>query len=133
MPSIAHITVKADNGTTDVVYTAQQPSSGDGVNAVFQVLTVGNAPVHRPEFRIHAKDSNKGLNRSLRSTYVYPQLATDTTTNLTTVVGKALITSDWVIPKGMNQLSINECVSQYANLLASALIRTSCKDGFAPS
>lgn len=133
MPSITDITVKKDNGTTDIVYTAVSPSSGDGTPAVWKSQTVGTAPAHQPEFRLMAKDASRGLKRTLRSTYVYPQIATDSTTGLTSVVERASFAGDWSIPKGMSAADINEAVSQYANLIAAALIKACCKSGYSAS
>lgn len=133
MPSIANITVKKNDGITDILYTGVSPSSGDSVSAVWKSQTVGNAPMHQPELRLMARESSKGAKRALRSTYVYPQLVTDTTTSQTTVVEAASAATDWVFPKGMAQTDINEFVSQYANLLVSTLVKDCIKSGYSAS
>lgn len=133
MTAIANITVKKNDGTTDVTYVAKSPSAGDSVPAIWRNDSVGVAANQRPEFRLTSRDANSGKDRHLRSTFVYPQIATDTTTTLTTVVAKSIGSSDWTIPKGMASSDINEMVAQYANLLASTLIKSSVQDGFAPT
>jgi len=133
MPTAANITVKAANGTTDIVYKIKSPSAGDTVPAIWRNDAIGSAAVHRPEFRLTTRDANGGKDRHARATYVYPQIATDTTTSLVSVVSKALGSGDWTLPKGMSSADINEMVAQYANLLASALIKSSVSDGFAPA
>lgn len=133
MPAIADITVKKNDGTTNIVYAAQAPSSGDGTAAVWKSTTVGVAQAHQPELRLSSREADSGTARALRSTYQYPQIATDTTTSLTSVVNKASATTDWKFPKGMSQSDINEFVAQYANLLVSTQITSCVKAGYSAS
>lgn len=133
MPAIANITVKKNDGTTDIVYTGVSPSSGDGVPAIFKAQTVGTAQAHQPELRISSRDAMKGERRNLRCTYVYPQIATNSTTGVTSVVDKASADINWNIPKGMAQADVNEFASQLANLIVSTLVKQCVKDGYAPT
>lgn len=133
MPTMANITIKKNDGTTDVVYTAVTPSSGDATAAVWKSQTVGNAPSHQPEFRLASREAAKGAKRALRCTYQYPQIATNSTTGLTSVIDKASASTDWVFPKGMSQTDINEFVSQYANMLVSTLVKDCVKAGYSAS
>lgn len=130
MPALANITVKKNDGTTDITYTGVSPSSGDGVPAVWKSQTVGVAMAHQPEFRLTSREASKGARRALRSTYQYPQIATNSTTNLTSVVDRAMADTNWVFPKGMAQSDINEFVSQYANLLVATLVKDCVKAGY---
>jgi hypothetical protein len=133
MASIADIIVKKNDGTTNITYTAVVPSSGDGVQAVWKSQSVGNASSHQPEFKLSSKEASNGAKRAMHAVYNYPQIATDTTTTLTTVVNRATFSVDWTLPKDMGQTEINEAVSQFANLLVSSLIVTSAKAGYAPT
>jgi hypothetical protein len=130
MAALADITVKKNDGTTNIVYTGLSPSSGDGVPAIWKSQTVGSAPNHQPEFRLSGKDASNGSKRALRTTYVYPQIATDTTTSTTSVVNSTFASTDWTFPKGMAQADINEAVAQYANLLVSTLVVACVKSGY---
>lgn len=130
MPDMANITVKKNDGTTDIVYTKQTPASGDNTPAVWRSTSVGTAPAHAPELRLLAKDAKSGANRALRSTYKYPQIATNSTTGITSVVDVASASTDWNFPKAMSQADINEFVSQYANLLVSVLVKDCVKSGY---
>jgi hypothetical protein len=130
MAQIANITVKKHDGTTDIVYTGVQPSSGDNSAAVWKSQTVGTAQAHQPEFRLVAKDAAKGASRSLRSTFKYPQIATNSTTGVTSVVNSAMAATDWSFPKGMTAADVNEFAAQYANLLASALMKQLVREGY---
>lgn len=130
MPDMANITVKKNDGTTDIVYTKQTPASGDNTPAVWRSTSVGSAPAHAPEFRLLAKDAKAGANRAMRGTYKYPQIATNSTTGITSVVDTASASTDWNFPKAMSQADINEFVSQYANLLVSTLVKDCAKSGY---
>lgn len=133
MPAIANMTVKKNDNTTDIVYTAVVPSSGDGTPAVWRSQTVGSAASHQPEFRLGSKSGANGAKRVMRTTYVYPQIATNTTTGVTSVIDRATFSCDWQLPLGMAAADINEAVSQFAHILASVLIKDCVKSGFAPS
>jgi hypothetical protein len=133
MAAIADLTVKKNDGTTNIVFTGVQPSSGDNTPAVWKSQTVGTASAHQPEFRLVGKDTHKGSKRTLRSTFQYPQIATNTTTSITSVVGRALADTNWVIPKGMTATDVNEFVSQYANLLAATLVKQCVQSGYSAS
>lgn len=133
MASAANITVKKNDGTTDIVYTTLVPASGDNSPAIWKATTVGSAPAHQPELRLTSREAAAGQKRALRSTYVYPQIATDSTTSITSVVDRASAATDWSFPKGMSQTDINEFVSQYANLLVSTLVKDCVKSGYSAS
>lgn len=133
MPSMANITVKKNDGTTDIVWTGVNPSSGDGVQAVWKSQTVGSAPAHQPEIRLASREMDGGKKRALRAYFLYPQIATDTTTGITSVIQRTLISVDWTMPKDMNQTDLNEATSQFANLLASTLFKDCVKAGYAPT
>lgn len=130
MPAIANITVKKNDGTTDIVYTAQVPSSGDSTPAVWKATTVGTAPAHQPELRLSSRAAGNGAKRALRGTYEYPQIALNTTTGVTSVIDAASADINWVVPQGMTQTDINEFTTQLANLLASSLIKDCVKSGY---
>lgn len=133
MPTMANITVKKNDGTTDIIYTGQSPSSGDGVPAVWKATSVGTAQSHQPEFRLAAREGSKGAKRNLRSTYQYPSIATNSTTGLTSVYDRATFDGNWSIPKGMPTADVNEFVSQVANLLVATLIKDCVKAGYSAS
>jgi len=133
MPQQANITVKKNDGTTDIVYTGVSPSSGDGVPAIWKSQTVGTAQAHQPEFRLSSRDASKGAKRALRGTYQYPQIATNSTTGLTSVIDRATADVNWTIPKGMATADVNEFASQLANLLKASIIIACVQAGYSAS
>lgn len=130
MPAGSNITVKKDDNTTDIVYTFQVPSSGDGTPAVWKCTTIGTSQAHQPELRLSASEADGGQSRRLRATYQYPQIATDSTTSLISVVNKATCSVEWKFPKGMTSLDVNEFVSQLSNLLDDTVVKNCLKAGY---
>lgn len=136
MPQMANITVKKNDGTTDVVYNAKSPSAGNGVPAVWRADAVGSAASHRPELRVTSKDIRfMGEEaREIHATYAYPQLVTDTNLGgMTIVKRRALGMYTAKVPKDMPAADLNEFASQLANLIVSTLLKDCVKDGFAPT
>jgi hypothetical protein len=129
MPSLANMTVKKNDGTTDVTYTGISPASGDGSPATWRNESIGVAANHRPELRLSSKDGKSGSARILRATYVFPQIATNTTTTLTSVVTSAKFTGEWELPKGMASTDVNEFAAQIANLIDHSLIVSCVQSG----
>lgn len=129
MPAFGNMTVLKKDGTTNIVYTGVQAAQGEGSPAIWKSKTVGTAPAHQPEFRMSSRDADKGAKRALRSTFVYPQIATNTTTGVTSVVGMAMASADWTIPKGMAQTDIDEFAHQFANLLKAQV--AAVQEGYA--
>lgn len=130
MPQGSNITIKKDDTVTNIVYTFVVPSSGDATPAVWKSQSVGSAQSHQPELRLTASEADGGASRRLKATYQYPQIATDTTTSLVTVVNRASMAVEWKFPKGMPQTDINEFCSQGVNLLDDAVINACLKAGF---
>lgn len=133
MPSMANMTVKKADGTTDVVYTAKSPSAGDNTPAIWRNETVGTAASHRPELRLTFKEGADGKTRKGRATYVWPEIATNTTTGTTSVVHRSSAGVDFSLAKDMSSANINEFAYQFGNLFANALIKQCVADGFSAS
>jgi len=131
MPSMANITIKKADGTTDVVYTAATPSAGDKSPAVWKNQTVGTVLASRPTFTLTGMDNGTKKARRMRSSFSWPKTRVDALSNVV-VVGGASSESSHLIPQDMTPSEIGEYVAQYANLLASALIKQALNDGYAP-
>jgi hypothetical protein len=133
MSNIANITVKATNGTTDVVYVAKTPSSGDGVPARWRADALGTANAFKPELLMVAKDNGPKTARRLTLTYAWPQTYTDTVTGLVAVANKAPAELTMTLPVSMPDSQVNEAVDQFFNLINNSATRTAFKEGFAPT
>jgi hypothetical protein len=129
MPALADITVKKADGTTDVVWYGIQPSAG--INPAIWRNVAGSAWAFCPEIRMTAKEGPRGASRLLRATLVWPEIATNTTTGLTSVANRARFTGEWEMPKGMSDTPRVEFAYQTANLLAATLFKTQVSNGMA--
>lgn len=130
MPSMANITVKKNDGTTDVIYTAVQPSAGDKSPAVWQNQTIGTAVSHRPEFRVWSADNGAGTARRVNYSFVYPSVATGSDGRIN-VVDKSSGSGSFALAKGQPVADTNEAAAQFGNLLASALMKAMNQTGYA--
>lgn len=133
MAAQGNLTIKKNDGTTDIVWSAISPSAGAGVPAVWKSLTVGSADDHHPEFRLSSAISKDGKSTKMRGTLMYPSLSTDTTTGLTTVVRNSKGFIDWDMPRGMPDAEINEFVQQFANLIVHGDVRYAIKTRVSPT
>lgn len=132
MPNMANVTIKKNDGTTDVIYTAVVPSAGDKTPAIWKNQTLGTASAHRPEMKLMSRENGTGNARRVEGVFTYPTLALGTDGKLN-VVDKVIANVSMVVPKGMPDADVNEAVSQCFNLFAAALFKDSFKTGYAPT
>jgi len=132
MPSMANITVKKNDGTTDVTYTAVVPSAGDKSPAVWRNNSMGSAPAHRTEFSIQSLWNGPRTARKVTGKFMYPVTAVGTD-GKTNIVDRGWLTFEGIVPQTMADADINELVSQSANLIGATLIKDSLKTGYAPT
>lgn len=132
MVAQTNITVKKHDGTTDITYFGLQPSSGDGVQAIYKSTSVGSAPAHQPELRVSARQLSNSK-REVRVTFVYPEIATNSTTGITSVVYKERGSFNFEIEMNSASTSINESTSQFLNLLASPAMKAIVQSGYGPT
>lgn len=133
MPSMANIVVKKYDGTTDVTYTALSASAGDNVAAQWRSESAGSQSNAKPTLTVTSKHNGNRSARRIDIQYRYPQMATDSTTGLSTVVNQIPITVSVAVPLGAPDTVVQEAIAQGTNLLVSALVRSSIISGFAPT
>lgn len=130
MPTLADITVKKANGSTDITYTGVQRSAGDNQAAIWKETTTGTVAAGQPTLAVVAR--NNGSNRSARrvsGSYLYPRVRTDANSQ-TVVKGGISGEFSFLAPQDMTPAEIDEASSQMANLIASALIKSCLKTGY---
>lgn len=132
MPTMANITVKKNDGTTDVVYTAVVASGGDKSPAVWRNNTIGTAAAQRPELRLESRFNGDQTARRLEGSYSYPSLVTGSDGKIN-VASRFNLAFTGVVPAGMLDTDLNEAVAQSLNLLAATLVKQSFQTGFAPT
>lgn len=133
MPTMADITVKASNGTTDVVYTGIVSSGGDKSPAIFRNNAASGAAGQRPELRVRSTATGAGQ-RKVEGSFTFPQLYTESTTGLTKVAGRANGSWNVSLPiEVVNDATLAEFAAQFGNLVASTLMKSVHTSGFAPT
>ena len=131
MPTIANITIKKSDGTTDVVYTAIQGSAGPSVPAMFRNNTIGTTVAERPTLLIKASDNGNKTSRRVRLDFSWPLVVTDSGGNKR-VNGRMAGEASVVIPQNQDAAVIKEQAYQFANLIGCALVKASFDEGYAP-
>lgn len=130
MANMANITVKAANGTTDVIYVAKTPSSGDKTPALWKVDAASTKPIGRPSVSVVA-DANSGASvRYMTINSYQPVLSTDSSGNAVVTDNPGMSTRV-TLPQRVDQTKLDELVAQHANLLTSALMQQMLKEGYA--
>lgn len=130
MVSQVAITVKKNDGTTDIVYTNVQASGGDKAPAIWQSLTASTYYAFRPEMRISFAPNGAGSRRKGTLQYTYPVTAVGSD-GKTYVSERANFEVIGDLPLGMTDADVNEAVSQCFNLLASAHVKAQFQARFA--
>lgn len=133
MPTMANITVKKADGTTDVVYNAMAPSSGDGVPAVWRAEAVASTAAFKPRLECRTRWNAAKTARRVDAYFVLPITQTDTASGITTVIGQVPLNLSVVMPVNANDSIVAEAAAQSTNLMVSTLFRSILTSGFAPS
>lgn len=132
MAAMADLVVKKADETTNITYAAKVASSGDKSPAVWKCTSVGSSPGHNPMLTLQTRSNAANTARRADFNFSYPHTATATDGSIQ-VVNLFNFQGSMLVPMGMTQTLIDEAVAQCFNLLAATLIKTSCKDGYAPT
>lgn len=133
MPTMANITVKKNDGTTDILWTALTPAAGDDSPALWRSETVSTVNAFKPRLEVKTRWTQDKKSRHCEGYVVYPVTQTDTGAGLTVLIGQIPINLKAVVPQQFDAAIVNEAVSQAMNLFASVLVKDSLKQGFAPN
>lgn len=135
MPAMADITVKKNDGTTDIVYNALTGAGGDGTPAAWRQDTGASAtlPVGlRALLKLKSLWNGPKTARKLHASYERPYAVQDTTTTRWSAASRGVMELNITVPQDMPSAEIDEFVSQGLNAFASALFKSSAKSGYAP-
>lgn len=136
MPSMASITVKKNDGTTDIVFDAITGSGGESSPAVWRQDTgaVAGLPVGlRSTYKLSSKWNGPKTARVLSVELVFPYAIQDSTTTLYSAKDRCVFTASLTMPQGIPATQLNEAAAQGMNLLAAALTKSSIQAGYAPT
>lgn len=135
MPSMANLTVKKYDGTTDIVYDELSASGGEGSPAVWRQDTGAPAglPVGlRKLFKLWTTWNGPKTARQTKFDFVAPYAVQDSTTTLYSAKDRVVMSGIITVPQGMPADQINEAVYQACNLVAATLVKQAAASGYAP-
>lgn len=135
MPSMASLTVKKYDGTTDIVYDALSASGGDGSPSVWRQDTGAAAglPVGlRSVLKLWTLWNGPKTARQAKFNFVFPYAVQDSTTTLYSAKDRVVFDGIVTVPQGIPASEINEAVYQGLNALAATLVKQSVAAGYAP-
>lgn len=131
MATMANIVVKKADNTTDITWTALSQSAGDKSPAQWRSNTASTISGNRPTFSMSTQWNGPRTARQVTASGKFPLLATEN--GVEVVKGYVPMTYNITLPQAVADATLNEAVYQFANLIASALIKQSASEGFAPS
>lgn len=135
MPTMASITVKKADGTTDIIYDALTPSGGDSIPAEWRQDTGQPAgfPVGlRPRLKIATQNNGPKTARQEVIEFTMPYATQDSTTTLYTAKDQVLFKGTMTLPTSIPASVLKEAAYQFGNLAASALVKSIGETGYSP-
>lgn len=131
MAQATNLTIKKADGTTDVTYTVQIASGGDKSPAIWKDLTASAFPNARPSLSCESAWNGTKTARRVNMRFEYPYMITNSD-GTTTIVNRELGTVTWIQPQDIPDTVAAEASAQFANLMATALIKSVMATGYAP-
>lgn len=131
MPTLANITVKKADGTTDVIYTAVAGAAGDNTPALFRNNTIGTTLAERPTLLIRSLSNGPKTARRINVDYSWPITSQDAGGNKT-ITGRMTGNASCLVPQNQDVAAIAEQAHQFSNLIGSAIVKACFNEGFAP-
>lgn len=133
MPSMANITIKKADNTTDVVFVASSPSAGDSVPAIWRQNSASNIIGHRPRLSLLIRDNAAKTGRVFQGSVTFPHTFTDSGSGKVSLVATTPIRFEGTLPSGVSVVELKEAIYQAGNLFVSSLVRTALEEQYAPT
>lgn len=136
MPQMANITVKKADEVTNIVYDALAPAGGDGSSAIWRQDTgaLAGLPVgHRAIATMSTVNNGPKTARRAILTFKMPYALQNSTTTKFDSTDSFIGRGEFTLPNAIPAAVLNEGVYQFANLIASMLIKQAIANGYAPS
>lgn len=131
MPQMANVTIKAANGTTDVVLVAKVPSSGDASPARWEEDAANTIRKFRPYFTAQTRYNGDRTGRREDLKVSIPVVRTINGESV--LKGAVVFNVSAVLPLDITDAESNEAVARCANFLSSALVKEVMASGYAPT
>lgn len=133
MATATNLTVKKYDNTTDVTYTVISGAPGDRLPAIWRNEAFASVAGNRPIFTVASKAVQNGKNaRVVEAKMLYPELVIDSTTGVTSVRLKDVISCAATIDLSAVDATHQEAVAQFFNLCNSNAMRACFISGFSP-
>jgi len=133
MTAATNLTIKKNDGTTDIVWSLMAASGGDKSPAVWRSTTATGTAGQQPFMSMQSRDNGDKTARRTDMTFVYPSVYTDAASGLTKVRSKSIITVSAVLPLDTASADVLEQAAQFAHLLGTSLLIGSLQAGYSPT
>jgi hypothetical protein len=133
MPNLANITIKKANGSTDVTYSGIVAAAGDNSPALLRDSANGDSPAFQPAFSVRSKWNGPRTARRVEGSFVYHHTAVSEDDGQTKLIASFPITFVATVPQNAPSAVADEAAAQFANLMASTLIKSVVSTGYAPT
>lgn len=131
MPTAANLVVK-NVANADVTYNLASASGGDNQPAVWRANAASNYVAYRPTFTVLTRDNARKNGRVFRASYKWPVTIDDANSN-PVLIATIPLEVNGTLPTNIDVTLITEAFTQFGNLIASTLIRSSATEGYAPA
>lgn len=128
MPTMANITVKKYDGTTDVVYTALTASGGDSSPARWALTAASTIAAQRPRLSMSTRFNGKQDARQIAIDFIYPVYDVDDV-----LIGTIPFRVTGTIGQQIDDSSVQEAVAQFTNLVDGPLLNSAMISGYSPT
>lgn len=132
MLNMADLTVKKEDGTTNVAYVAQAPSAGDKTPAVWRVTAENPVAAYRTEYRLMAAWNGAKTGRKIEEHFSAPYPVVDTNGRVIAVKRYNRVVTHFV-DQEIPDSYLRDKIAEGANLSASTLVKASVLAGYSPS
>lgn len=133
MGIISNVTVKKADNTTNVTYTGVASSAGDKTPALWRDQAASGVLGVQPTFSMVASPNKTGTYRHVNFKFALPYKVVDPNGLDTAPLGSITADAHWAFPMALPATARAEAVAQFANLLASAIVKAYVESTYAPS
>lgn len=134
MPSMANITVKDSDGTTDVVFTVLNPAGTDGSPARWRVEDAALNLAHRQTLECISRWNANRTARKVLVVYRRPLLRDTGVAGVKELMGYVeMRNGEFTVPQDIVQSTASSAAAIGGNVMAHALIKSSVVVGYAPN
>lgn len=134
MPTMANITVKDSDGTTDRTFTAIQGAGGDGSTALWRWEDTTKPLSMRATLEITSRWNPNRTARVVEPVFIYPITQATAVAGVLEKKGNVQFRNGkWTVPQdAASSWMISTAVHLGSNLIAAALVKDSAIYGWAP-